>query len=302
MPIKLTSEEFIAKAILIHGSIYNYDKVVYTNSHTKVEIICSIHGSFFMAPNNHLNGQHCPLCARTSIGDKLRHTQKQFIERAKSIHGNNFDYSRVIYKDMHTPIEVIHKCGSIVHTTPANHLTSITCFKCSVENLAVQRKQASEAAKLKFYEKHKSTYRFLTEYIAARQPITVQHIVCSHIFTSTPDNLKVERCPCCADYGFNPAAPATLYYLSIDNGTYYKIGITNRSVEERFIRKDLDRIKILNTWYYPQGSIAYQKEQYILKLFSEYKAASNILASGNTEIFTTNILKLGKLNEEYFIQ
>ena len=49
------------------------------------------------------------------------------------------------------------------------------------------------------------------------------------------------------------------------------------------------------------GALAYNKEQQILAQFSTYKANTpGILSSGNSEIFTIDILQLGLLNEEYF--
>lgn len=47
MSKKLTTEEFIEKARKIHGNKYDYSKVVYVNSQTKVCIICPIHGEFW---------------------------------------------------------------------------------------------------------------------------------------------------------------------------------------------------------------------------------------------------------------
>ena len=43
----LTTKQFIAKAIKIHVNKYNYSKVYYENNYTKIEIICSFHGSFW---------------------------------------------------------------------------------------------------------------------------------------------------------------------------------------------------------------------------------------------------------------
>lgn len=58
---KLTTEEFIERAKVFHPE-YDYSKVVYVNSHTKVCIICPIHGEFWMTPAKHLSGQKCPKC------------------------------------------------------------------------------------------------------------------------------------------------------------------------------------------------------------------------------------------------
>jgi hypothetical protein len=62
MGSKLTLEEFVASACLIHGNKYDYSKVVYINSKKKVIIICKIHGEFSQIPNSHLTGSGCPKC------------------------------------------------------------------------------------------------------------------------------------------------------------------------------------------------------------------------------------------------
>ncbi len=59
---KLTTEEFIERAVSVHGDNYCYDEVVYINSHTKVNIICPNHGVFEQKPNGHLSGKGCPKC------------------------------------------------------------------------------------------------------------------------------------------------------------------------------------------------------------------------------------------------
>ena len=69
--IKISQDEFIGRAINLHGDRYNYSRVKYVNSSTKVDIVCNIHGIFLMRPNNHLNGQGCPMCENKSIGEKL---------------------------------------------------------------------------------------------------------------------------------------------------------------------------------------------------------------------------------------
>lgn len=63
---KLTNEEFIAKARLIHRDKYDYSLTNYVDNRTKVIIICPVHGEFEQSPNDHLNGAGCPHCARES--------------------------------------------------------------------------------------------------------------------------------------------------------------------------------------------------------------------------------------------
>ena len=78
---KLNTNTFIEKCISIHGNKYDYSKVNYINSKTKVKIICPIHGEFEQTPNNHCNSkQGCVICNK-SLNDL------EFIEKLKSMYG-----------------------------------------------------------------------------------------------------------------------------------------------------------------------------------------------------------------------
>ena len=62
---KKTTEQFIKDAKKIHRDKYDYSLVDYKTAKTKVKIICKTCGKIFeQAPNNHLNGQDCPVCGR----------------------------------------------------------------------------------------------------------------------------------------------------------------------------------------------------------------------------------------------
>lgn len=60
----LLRNRFIEKANGVHNSFYNYDKVDYFNSSTKITITCPIHGDFDQIPNDHVSGSNCPSCAK----------------------------------------------------------------------------------------------------------------------------------------------------------------------------------------------------------------------------------------------
>lgn len=62
MSKKLTTSEFIEKAISVHGLKYDYSELVYMKANIKVCIICKVHGEFWQTPNNHLRGQNCGKC------------------------------------------------------------------------------------------------------------------------------------------------------------------------------------------------------------------------------------------------
>ncbi len=84
-PSRLTSLEFINKSIEIHGEKFDYSKVNYTKNSKKVEILCSIHGSFYTTPDSHLNMKTgCPKC-NSSFGERA-------IE--KWLNENNIEYTK----------------------------------------------------------------------------------------------------------------------------------------------------------------------------------------------------------------
>ena len=118
-----------------------------------------------------------------------------------------------------------------------------------------------------------------------------------HEFKAKPNSLlQGHWCLICVEYSFNKIKPATLYYLKVTykNNIYYKIGITNCTVKERFSIKDLRKIEVVRTWKYENGEDAWKKEQEILKDFNEYKYKGNeqILESGNIELFIKDVLGL----------
>ena len=79
---KLTLESFIEKANEIHNHKYDYSKVEYKNSTTKVCIICPEHGEFWQMPSDHLRGHGCQMCKVKNHILKSTLTTAEFVERA----------------------------------------------------------------------------------------------------------------------------------------------------------------------------------------------------------------------------
>jgi hypothetical protein len=129
MSKKLTTEEFIQRAKQVHGDKYNYSKVEYINSKTDICIICKKHGEFYQKPNNHLNNQKCPNC---NGGIKLN--IEQFIQKAKEVHENEYDYSKIKYINARTKVCIICKKHGEFYQTPDNHIHFKGCPKCVGKN------------------------------------------------------------------------------------------------------------------------------------------------------------------------
>ena len=69
---KLSTEEFIKRAREVHGDKYDYSKVEYVNSRTKICIICPKHGEFWQLPTGHLDGYGCPFCNERNLEKETR--------------------------------------------------------------------------------------------------------------------------------------------------------------------------------------------------------------------------------------
>lgn len=130
MDNKIQKEYFIQKAKKIHGNRYDYSKVEYKGSREKVCIICPEHGEFWQTPSVHLRAKYaCPMCAKNN----LKFNTEEFIERAKNIHGNKYDYSKANYINNKTRLCIICPRHGEFWQTPSQHLGGHGCPKCGEE-------------------------------------------------------------------------------------------------------------------------------------------------------------------------
>jgi hypothetical protein len=79
---RYSKEEFIRKAITVHGNKYDYSPVEYIRSNCKTIIKCPEHGIFSQIPAAHLSGQGCPTCGRISTITKNRISQEEYLNKA----------------------------------------------------------------------------------------------------------------------------------------------------------------------------------------------------------------------------
>lgn len=121
--------QFIKKAEKKHKLFYNYDLVT---EDKKVKIICPLHGKFIQSRAEHLYGKGCPKCAIEKRRLKNAHTKELFIDKARLIHGNKFDYSKVKYINNRTKVIIICPIHGDFEVTPSNHLKR-NCPKCGKE-------------------------------------------------------------------------------------------------------------------------------------------------------------------------
>lgn len=126
-----STEQFVEESKKIHGDKYDYSKVEYVNSKTNVTIICPIHGEFQQMPRKHLIGHGCQKCGLEKSSKNQWFTNEEFINKAKQIHGDKYDYSKVDYKGYDTRVCIICPQHGEFLQTPDSHLQGSGCQKCS---------------------------------------------------------------------------------------------------------------------------------------------------------------------------
>ena len=175
---KLTTEEFIKRAKEIHGDKYDYSKVEYKGNHAKVCIICPEHGEFWQRACSHLRGIGCAKC-----GGVGKSNTDEFIEKAKEIHGDKYDYSKVEYINNQTKVCIICPEHGEFWQTPNCHLKGKGCIKCS----NTKKYTINDFIK-KSYKIHGNKYDYSkVEYVNAHTKVC---IICPEHgeFWQTPDN------------------------------------------------------------------------------------------------------------------
>ena len=201
---KMTLDKFINKSNEIHHFKYDYSKVNYVNSRTKVCIICPEHGEFFQMPHSHLRGVECPKCAHRSF----RYSNDEFIEKSRKIHEDKYDYSKVNYKNNKEKVCIICPEHGEFWMSPNSHLSGQGCPKCARNSVRGKLSLSIEEFIQKANEVHNNKYDYSEcgEYVNNRVKLK---IIC-HVknknnrehgeFYQTPhDHLQGYGCPKCGN-------------------------------------------------------------------------------------------------------
>ena len=189
-----STEEFLCKAIVIHGERWDYSETVYARSNQKVKIGCGIHGPFFTTPNAHLRGDGCPKCGKIDCANKLKLTQEEFLDKAFAVDGDRYDYSKFVYVNYMTKGTIICREHGEFLQTPGNHIhLESGCPKCATNQLLTQEEFIKRSK-----EAHGERYDYTNSlYVGEKVPLPIgchKH----GVFMQTPlDHMNAHGCPRC---------------------------------------------------------------------------------------------------------
>jgi len=188
MTKKFTTEQFINKAKKTHNDKYDYSYVNYIDSHTKVSIKCNNCKIIFQQlSSGHLRGYGCKNCHRTT---------KYFINKAKEIHNDKYNYDLTNYISAKEKVQIkCNTCNIIFEQTPDGHLHTSGCLNCENKSRSLTIIQFINKAKLIHKDKYNYTH---VEYTNSNNIIKIICNKCKKIFEQKANSHLMGRgCPQC---------------------------------------------------------------------------------------------------------
>lgn len=208
--MKKTTEQFISDARAVHGDRYDYSDVEYVNAHTPVAIRCPKHGVFKQRPSAHTNNKSgCPACAGRPVIDT-----KLFVERARQIHGDRYDYSNVSYMGNKTPVNITCPIHGDFQMTPISHLDkSRGCPKCTD---GYYEKYTTEDWVSRATEVHNGKYQYdSVNYTGAFDKMEISCPEHGYFSQNSHDHLMGRGCPACAKIISKPETDLVDFFESM---------------------------------------------------------------------------------------
>lgn len=316
--------DFLEIANKEHENKFNYDKFIYAGTKIKGIITCPLHGDFLQSPDKHKSSKYaCPDCTRENRNYNKNPIKKDilkkenFLFKAREKYNNKFKYDLTNYNGLtKNKIKVICPHHGELEVTPKNHLAN-DCKECANNS---RRKNKTKTYSELIEDLHKlygNRFKYCESnkinFVNRKSVIKIHCNKHGYFNKSAQKHLAGQHCPKCTTkqlikdnilvggYCENlfikkpdlKTVKAYLYYLSINNGEYFKIGITRIPIKNRIksikskskaLNYKIDNIEIIKLKEYTLYE-AFKNEQEILKTHKEIREFS----SWSTELFKENI-------------
>jgi len=188
----MNTQEFISKANKIHNNKYDYSRTRIDGP--KINICCRVHGEFEQFLSGHLSGKGCRKCAFDKSRNRLRLTTNEFIERARKIHGNKYDYSKVEYVDMKTIVTIVCPEHGEFKQRAGGHLNGNACYGCFKNKVTNSKNEFIEKAK----EIHGGKYDYsASEYVGVFNKLKIICPIHGEFWQKPKHHLQGSGCSLC---------------------------------------------------------------------------------------------------------
>jgi len=218
-------------------------------------------------------------------------TTEEFIEKARELHGDRYDYSKVEYVGSHAKVEI--SCGEHggFMQTPSNHTNKTNprgCPRCGYELVgSVLRKGSDEfiAQSISLWGDRYCYSSVIYKSNDSHVTITCKEHGCT--FEQLPySHLEGKQgCPYCSSRN---RGAGMVYLIEVHvpetDENFIKIGWTTSNVRTRF-KDDRFEWKQLNRKMFPNAYLGERWERYMHKMFDDCRYKPKHSFVGETECF-----------------
>lgn len=206
---RLTTEDWIQRAIERWGDKYDYSRAVYVNRSTSVEILCPVHGAVWVNPEYHIRkvegNTGCTKCGKSNTNKDRRILFEEFVMRSRMMFGEKYSYDESSYREFTDYISYVCPFHGPQRQKGHVHLSSRInnqgCGKCG-------REHANQSLRITFEEfirrsnlihNHKYSYH-KDGYRGARTPTRITCPAPQHddFFQQPCSHFNGAGCPECA--------------------------------------------------------------------------------------------------------
>lgn len=232
--VRMNQELFQERMKELFGDKYDFSESVFVNSDTDVTYRCYKHGYRTTKAKNLLAGYGCKLCAREEVKKKLTWTQDKFLEEAEKHNDGRYDFSKVVYVNNNTKVEIICKEHGSFWTLPRTFLAGHHCPKCQ------KRYSDTEYFIEQAKKKHGDKYDYSkVEYINSTTNVYIICRRCGKGFWQSPNShLRGSGCECYAREAKSKAARKELIY-----------GVGINDYKGYIIDENGEYLDSYNTWF-----------------------------------------------------
>lgn len=195
-----TREEYIEKATLAHGGIYDYSRVPgKIVASKKIEYRCPVHGWQEQLPDNHIR-YGCGKCGKKRSGQYQTRSVSEFLLQARKIHNNKYSYGELRDKDVRNCNKITVICPVHGSFSPlvGNHLQGSGCPQCANQTRGLLRRKTTDQFIAEAKKVHGDRYDYsLVDYKTGKTKV---RIICSEHgeFLQSPNNHRHgQGCPTC---------------------------------------------------------------------------------------------------------
>lgn len=137
MPSRLTTDEWVEKAKILHGDRYDYSKSVYKGRTANITIICpvcgpiEVHAGFHVTKTPARKPTGCNTCNRNRAAKSLTKSFDEMVSDARAVHGDRYEYIEDTYVSARVQMKMICPSHGEVTMIPDSHINKqAICKEC----------------------------------------------------------------------------------------------------------------------------------------------------------------------------